>query len=240
MDILSKMKEVADKAMEARARAQTVKKVESMVEAGGEIVNEVFAGIKNSRTESRLEILESYAFELIFEKSNAPYIDGAYIYDATKSIYLYISATENKGARCLRATDLNNSGTRFIIAESKGRYAWNGASRETDFYLATDRIKNDKLELKIGGPSRRCTLPRVGFTATETITGYKVTDAAKEVVAESVGKLRTDDRALIYIRDPEDFNLSLAMLFSPVFFPGVFTDDNFSKEYEKYVHKHKH
>ena len=44
--------------------------------------------------------------------------------------------------------------------------------------------------------------------------------------------------ALLYtIRDEKEFNLSLAMLFAPIFFQGITAPENLSEEYEKYHNK---
>ena len=46
-----------------------------------------------------------------------------------------------------------------------------------------------------------------------------------------------ESSALVYIRDEKEFNLSLAMLFAPIFFQGITAPENLSEEYEKYHNK---
>lgn len=217
--------------------AKTVKKAKFVAAAGGAVVNEVKKGIQGAKASSRLDALESYAYELIFEKSKGRFIDCARLFDSTKSVNLTVSATEEKGARCLSLIDSSTSTTLCSIKENRSQYRWNGDTQPSYFLVTADGAKQGKLELKFGGTLWRYALPEKGLNATETSTGYKVVNANKEVVAESVGKLRTENSALVYIRDEQDFSLILAMLFTPIFFQGITTSDNFSEEYEKYQNK---
>lgn len=217
--------------------AKTVKKAKFVAAAGGAVVHEVKKGVQGAKTANRLDALESFAYELIFEKTKGPYIDGARLFDATKKINLAVSAGEDKGARYLTVNDSNRSTTLFTIKESRARYRWNGDTRPTDFLVTADGVRNGKLELKFGGTFWKYSLPSKGLNATESSTGYKVVNSKKEVVAETVGKLRSESSALVYIRDEKEFNLSLAMLFAPIFFQGITAPENLSEEYEKYHNK---
>ena len=231
MGIISTIKAVS-------SAAKTVKAVKFMTSAGGSIISEVNKGIKGNKAANRMEELEnSYAFELIFEKANEPYIDGARLYDATKSINLCVSAFEKKGARCLMVTDANGEKPRFTIVENRSQYRWNGESQSTSFTITTDGLWNSKLELHFGGTFWKYSLPAKDLHATESTTGYKVVNSKKDVVAETVGKFRSESTALVYIRDDNDFNLCIAMLFAPIFFQGIMAPENFSEDYEKYTNK---
>lgn len=221
----------------ARTIAKTVKTAASMAIAGGTVVSEVNKGIKGAKASNRMEALEDYAFELMFEKNNGSYVNGARIYDAKKSVNLLVSASDNKGARCLKAINANDGSTLFTITESRGRYRWNGDHQSTDFTVAADGYQIGKLELKMGGTFWKYALPAKGLAATESSTGYKVVDSRKELLAETVGKFRTDNSVLVYVRDSTDFSLILAMLFTPVLFQGITTPENFSADYDKYVNK---
>ena len=221
----------------AKTIAKTVKTASFMASAGAEVVSEVNKGIKGAKASNRMEALESYAYELMFDKSNGSYVDGARIYDVKKSVNLLISASESKGARCLQATNVNDGRTLFAITESRGRYRWNGDHQSTEFTVVADGERIGKLELKFGGTFWKYALPARGLAATESSTGYKVVNSKKELLAETVGKFRTDDTVLVYVRDSADFSLILAMLFTPIFFQGITAPENFSEDYAKYVNK---
>ena len=216
---------------------KTVATTKVIASAGSTVLKEVHKGIQGAKVSSRMNELESFDHEIMFEKKNAPYIDGARLFDSQKSICLNVSAVESKGARCLRVTDSNGSNIRFTIAESRGRYKWNGDNQSTYFSITANGVRNEKLELKFGGTFWKYTLSSKGLSATESSTGYKVTNSKNEIVAETVGKLRFEHSALVYIKDSTDFNLHLAMLFTPIFFQGITAPENYSEGYEKYVNK---
>ena len=216
-----------------KAVANTVAAVKDITFEGGAVVNEISKGIKGSKAANRMDELESFAFELIFEKLNSPYIDGARIYDSTKQVNLSVSAFYIRKLRHLIVTDTYSNNPIFTISEKGHNYNWRGEPEFTRFMLSADGIKDNELELQFGGTFWKYNLPKTGLQATETSTGYRVVNSNKEVVAETVGKLRSEDNALIYVKDSKGFNTSLGLLFSPVFFQAVLAPDNFSETHKK-------
>ena len=213
--------------------AKTVAAAKVVTSAGSAVVKEVNKGIQGSKAANRMDELEGFAFELIFEKTNLPYIDGARIYDSTKHVHLSVTAFYVRELKRLTVTDVNSGNPIFTISEKGFHYNLLGEPEYTRFFLSADGIKEKQLELKFGGTFWKYALPGTGLQATETSTGYRVVNSNKEVVAESVGKFRSEDSALVYVRDSKDFNTSFGMLFSPVFFQAVLAPENFSETRKK-------